>query len=137
MSSEPTNPYAPMAHVESDEAWELAGQELDAKNVRLIRVGRTVVTWEKLRLAYNLILACVTVLAIGFCMIYSPVSIDTLGLIGTVVVGALFANPCFCLGPLIDGYLSWFGWRSTFSTGVIFLLGTLLSIVLVALSVIQ
>lgn len=137
MSNEPANPYAPTDNIENDEGWELAGQKLDAKNVRLIRVGRTFVTWEKLRLVYNLILLCVTVLTCGFCVMCLPVSIDEGDLIGRVIVGALLANLCFCLGPLIDGYLSWFGWRSTFSTSVLFLFGTLLSIVLAALSIIS
>ncbi len=134
-SGESTNPYTPTIHVD-DEGWELTGQTLDAKNVRLIRVGRTVVTWEKLRLVYNLILACVTLLISGYCFWRFHDVINPERLFGTVATGMFFANVCFCLGPLIDVYLSWFGWRSPFTTGVIFLIGTLIAITLAAFAIV-
>ena len=133
--NEPANPYAPTVHVDNDEGWELTGQTLDATSVRFIRVGRTIVSWEKLRLAYNLILAFVTVLTCGLLLFFSFAPFNVGRLIGTVVVGVIVANACFCLGPLIDGYLSWFGWRSALTTGVLFAIGMLISIPLAVFAV--
>ena len=135
MSNEPTNPYAAPINVNNDEGWELTGQTLDAANVRFIRVGCTVVTWEKLRLLYNLILACVTVLTCGFLCVFSFAPFNVTRLIGTIVVGMFFANACFCFGGFADGYLSWFGWRSPFTTVVIFVIGTLISVPLTVFAV--
>ena len=133
--NDPANPYAPPVHVDHDEDWELTGRTLAASSVRFIRVGRTVVRWEKLRLAYNLILAFVTILTCGLLLVFSFAPFNVGRLIGTVVVGVIVANACFCLGPLIDGYLSWFGWRSALTTGVLFAIGMLISIPLAVFAV--
>lgn len=135
--AEPINPYAPTVNVDHDEGWELTGQTLDAASVRFIRVGRTVVTWEKLRLLYNLILACVTVVMCGILLFSKSFSFNLAEkLVEISIAGMIIANACFCLGPLIDGYLSWFGWRSPAITWGLFLLGTLISIPLAAFAIV-
>jgi hypothetical protein len=43
---------------------------------------------------------------------------------GELVICAFAANVGFCLGPLVDCYLTWFGFRHTAVTGTLFVLGT-------------
>ena len=132
---EPTNPYASPVHADNDGGWELTGQTLDAKNVRYMRVGRTVVTWEKLRLLYNLILACVTVLTCVFFLSFMSVPFNVENVIKAVIGMTFVANACFCLGPFVDVYLSWLGWRSAFTTGTFFVVGMLISIPLTVITI--
>ena len=130
------NPYAaPVQDVGDNEEWEFGGQKLDAANARYIRVGRTAVTWEKLRLLYNLILACVTVLTAVLLLVFSHAPMNPERLMLQVFFGVFFANVFFCMGPLVDGYLSWLNLRSAFTTAGIFVLGTIVAIFLTILTV--
>ena len=85
------------------------------------RIGRLAVTWEKLRFLYNLIL----VVAILLAAFARPVRLTGTGFWSEIVLGILVANAAYCLGPLIDGYLNWFGLRLKWMTLVLFGLGTL------------
>ena len=61
--------------------------------------------WEKLRLRYNAILIPWTVLMVvmfGRMVADSEILFD-------VVVGGVIANVFFCLGPVLETYLVWFG----------------------------
>ncbi len=83
-------------------------------------IGRVMVTWEKLRLIYNGIGLFPTLILV-FGAATSPVEI----------AGCAFvANVCYCLGPVLEGYLVWFGVRSRVATAILFLLGTMVMLVL-------
>ena len=47
-----------------------------------------------------------------------------------VIAGGFFANLCFCAGSFIDGYLTWFGFRHRLVTCVLFVTGTMFTMVL-------
>ncbi len=110
------NPYR-SPRVTQVESGAAAG---DTAAGRFAELGRVMVTWEKLRVLYNL-MGAVPTLLIAFWL---PVSLKRLLLV------ALFANMCFCLGPLVDGYLTWFGIRHPAVTWILFVLGTLTMLLL-------
>lgn len=86
--------------------------------------------WEKLRVAYNAVLLAESLF---FLAVYSAMGMirnpGTLILIALAVSG-LGANVCFCAGPVVDGYCHRFGFGSRWTSLVIFVLGTLLSMAL-------
>ncbi|MCY2932080.1 MAG: hypothetical protein NTV86_21825 [Planctomycetota bacterium] len=87
-----------------------------AEAVRLEQLGRVIVTWEKLRLVYNAIGFFPAVLIVMIPTLYQPLV--------KLAVWAILANLCFCLGPLVDGYLTWFGFRRKAVTVVLFVIIT-------------
>jgi hypothetical protein len=100
---------------------------LSDRDHRCLTVGQVVVTWEKLRILYNGILGveAIFVFFAGWSMGNNPGDI-----LESLLLGALIANLCFCAGPVIDGYLSWFGFRSRAITWVIFLIGLGIAVLL-------
>ncbi len=100
---------------------EMPGDDTKSpRSAKLEELGGLMVTWEKLRLLYNLIgLAPTLFIAV---VAQSPI----VELAACVFV----ANLCFCLGPLIDGYLTWFGVRQRAVTIILFVLGTMLMLLL-------
>ena len=96
------------------------------------KVGRVAVTWEKLRLLFNLILVGVTVVAIPM----SPVLPADGRFVSDLVLGVVVSNALFCLGPLIDGYLTWFGLRSNAITTFLFVSGTAVTSLLALYSIV-
>lgn len=72
--------------------------------------------WEKLRIAFNAILAAVALLSAG-----SSISEGAFWLF--LVRGALEANLCFCLGPVVEGYLRLLGSNRQAARWVVFSLG--------------
>jgi hypothetical protein len=111
----PENPYRSPEAV-SVESPGPGGMEA----TKFAQVGRVVVTWEKLRVVYNAIGIIPTVLIAIFVRHF------LVGLVECVVL----ANLCFCFGPLIDGYLTWFGFRHKAVTIVLFVLGTCIMLLL-------
>ena len=84
------------------------------------KIGRAMATWEKLRLVYNAIgLVPTLILVLGATT--SPFEI---------AVCVLVANACYCVGPVLEGYLVWFGIRSRVATAILFLLGTMVMLLL-------
>src|SRR5579864_3672300 len=55
--------------------------------------------WEKLRLLYNGLLIVVVLVRFEF----------NFRVILFFVEPAIYANLCFCAGPVAEGYLTWFG----------------------------
>ena len=86
------------------------------------RIGHCVVLWEKLRFVYTLVLLIAIVLAV----VSRPVG-GGVDFWSEVILGILVANIAYCLGPLVDGYLNWFGLRLKWMTIVLFGCGTALS----------
>ena len=91
------------------------------------RVGKVVVTWEKLRILYNGVLVAIVVLVFAGGTVAGRVTDDSFSVwefAEMLIVGCLTANVAFCAGPAVDGYLSWFGLRHPAVTLVLFLVGT-------------
>lgn len=100
---------------------------------RLVNLGQIALAWEKLRLWYNAVLAIVALLAV--------VSVDASLLVEprameSMILAALAANACFCVGPLLEGYITWFvrpvPWlrRWIFGIGTLGAVGLTLGVVL-------
>ncbi len=92
-------------------------------------LGRVVVTWEKLRLVYNVV---VGVAALLLTMLMPGHILVRPQLVERIVEGAIFANLCYCAGPMIDGYLTWFGVRHPLITAGLFAAGTFLTVAFAA-----
>jgi hypothetical protein len=96
------------------------GPDDPGRSSKLEEIGGVALTWEKLRLVYNVIGFFPTALIV---VVIRPPFIE-------VAFCVFLANLCFCLGPLIDGYLTWFGIRHRAVTVILFALGTLLMLLL-------
>ena len=96
----PSNPYDPptasLAITEPSEPSE------DRFHV----LGKTIVAWEKLRFVYNAVMGIFVVAVIAFSWSTGGVRFTP-----EIFAGAVLANLLYCLGPLVDGYLTWFGLR--------------------------
>jgi hypothetical protein len=55
--------------------------------------------WEKLRLLYNGLLIVAVLIRFQFILEVIPFFVEP----------AIYANLCFCAGPVAEGYLCWFG----------------------------
>jgi hypothetical protein len=113
MSSPTDNPYA--SPPEADAALPTYPPADSAKEVFL--------AWEKLRLIYNCLLAVVS-LSAGYAWLGVRDIIDFLTFL---FEGAIGANLCFCLGPVIEGYLSLMGVNRRKVRLLLFVLGTLIA----------
>lgn len=85
--------------------------------------------WEKLRLAYVAVLAVASLALVAVCG--SPWTSAIKALLG----GAVAANILYFAGPALETYVCWLGWRGTWLRGVLFLGGTLLSLLLAAITI--
>lgn len=91
----------------------------------LLGIARNVfLAWEKLRIIYLGILTLFTFFLVGFSGLlnYSVVM--------SIVFGAFFANVLYFAGPVIDTYIRWLGYRSSWPRWVMFVCGTILSLLL-------
>jgi hypothetical protein len=88
---------------------------------------RTFLAWEKLRLLYNAVLVVETI-AIGLAA--HPLLLQPEFWVSSVM-GAVFANACFFLGPIIETYVAWLGHPSRTLRLVMFIVGTVVSCLLV------
>lgn len=84
----------------------------------------TFLAWEKLRIAYIAILAVISLLLIG------PSGLLNRRLLILTVEGALFANAAYFAGPIVETYVKWLGYNRSWPRWVMFVGGTLLSIIL-------
>jgi hypothetical protein len=77
--------------------------------------------WERLRIYFNLILLAETLL----------LGLVAMGLLWPHLlecfVGALVANVCFCVGPMLEGYAEGIGVPRGVARGVIFVMGMLVA----------
>ncbi len=83
--------------------------------------------WEKLRLLYIAILTIFTLFLMGPSGLYSP------AIIFIVITGAIGANILYFAGPITETYIRWLGYHKSWPRWVLFISGTLLSILLVLL----
>jgi hypothetical protein len=90
-------------------------------------------TWEKLRLVYNSVLAVETMTLL---QMFPPkrANLTTLALLAFACVAA---NVCFCVGPVLNGYAHWMGFRHPAVRTGLFIAGMLLAFFLAALVVIK
>ncbi len=92
------------------------------RDLPTFRVGQTVVTWEKLRWAYNGVLVVVVLL----CLLMRPEWLSSLAALGMVLaMGFVVSNICFTVGTLLMAYLAWGGIQSRVMTVVLFTAGTI------------
>ena len=118
------NPYqAPISS-------KVEGKKSDNPN-RTVEFGLLVRKWEKYRLIYNVALISTTVLGM-LAFVVDPLQAD---LWAVIFLGACIANLLFMLGPSIDGYLQVVGLRHPLYGLFIFGCGTLLAVILAALTV--
>ncbi len=74
--------------------------------------------WEKLRVAFNAVLVVVVLLSAGSALRDRAFWLFLVG-------AALQANLCFCLGPVVEGYLSLLGSNRLIARGIVFSLGVM------------
>jgi hypothetical protein len=113
-----SNPYEPPLH-------PCAKDDPNAppKRVRCdfgIVIGR----WEKLRLVYNGLLV---LLVLGTTFVAFPQHAGFPEYWMSIAAGAVAANVCYFLGPLIEGYVTCFGGWHFVLTILLFCAGTLLA----------
>jgi hypothetical protein len=125
---ETVNPYRAPESTPGEEDWIApADPAMLRRERKYAAIGRVMVTWEKLRVVYNATLG-LTVIAVGVTLI--GVSSGGVWVFRVATLGAVVANVCFCAGPVVDGYLTWLGFRSPIITGVLFVAGTSLAMLL-------
>lgn len=85
--------------------------------------------WERLRIAYIVVLGVVT-LAITGTRMFEP------RIFAMVGVGAVVTNLCFFAGPIVETYVRWLGCERKWVRWILFIGGTILSaiVALVALA---
>lgn len=97
----------------------------EAVQTSLLEIAKSVfLAWEKLRIVYLMILALITVLLIGLSGILN------LRLLRLIVLGAVVANVAYFAGPTIETYVRWLGYNRAWPRWVMFIGGTLISILL-------
>src|SRR5262245_13974135 len=79
--------------------------------------------WEKLRVVFNAALVFVVLLSAGSALLDGKFW-------HFLAEGALIANLCFCLGPVAEGYLIFFGVNRQAVRWIVFALGALLGCLL-------
>ena len=100
-------------------------------DLRPQEVGKAFLHFEKLRIAYNGLLLA----AVVFQLLVWQDWLDSLVETGTkLVMGCVMANVCYSTGTMICAYLAYLGIRHKVVHYGIFLLGTAVSIPLVALT---
>jgi ABC-type branched-subunit amino acid transport system permease subunit len=99
--------------------------ESEFAQMSLLPIARSVfLAWEKLRIVYVIILAFITILLAGATGIFN------LALVRLIVLGAVVANVAYFAGPTIETYVRWLGYNRNWPRWVMFIGGTLLSIIL-------
>ncbi|MCB9673030.1 MAG: hypothetical protein H6736_11650 [Alphaproteobacteria bacterium] len=116
----------------ADEVLEAPRVPVQEVDPRLAAVGAVVVRWEKLRVAYNLLLGLWTVL-LTLPLLFRPWLSFTF--LDIVFVGAIVANAAFTAAPLLESYITWFVGPNRFVSPVLFSLGTLFTMLLAAATV--
>ncbi len=89
-------------------------------------IARSVfLAWEKLRIAYILILAVVTLLLTGMS---GANAFRNWQLLPLIVVGAFVANIAYFAGPSVETYVRWLGYNKIWPRWFMFVVGTLFAI---------
>ena len=121
------NPYsAPQA----DDSSKVDRQDVSPPD-SLGKIGKRVfLAWEKLRLAYIGILVTFTIL----------IGLPQLGQLGfwvLAIFGGIVANLCYFLGPIVETYVTWLGFRSLAVRWTMFVLGTLFTMASAAVTILS
>jgi hypothetical protein len=115
----PENPYSA-----STQHRATLAEEIETEQSLMGIARRTFLAWEKLRIIYVGLLAAVTLVMIGVSgALNRPV-------VFLVVGGAVFANLAYFAGPMVETYLRWLGYRRAWLRWVMFIGGTLFSMIL-------
>lgn len=110
---------------------EQGGEKFGKAGARLVFLR-----WEKLRLAYNVIVGLVGLVAIAPFLIdrFDPGFLYGAAPMRALLAGALVygitANAAYFLGPALECYVRWLGLRSPWLTRVLFGAGTLCSVLI-------
>ena len=119
------NPYSSPT-VESQSNVTAAAVDQDSS---LSTIARTVfLAWERLRLVYIAVLGLFTLLLTGLS--FAGPQLPKAHTILIVVAGAIVANVCYFAGPVVETYISWLGYRRNWVRWVLFVGGTLLTMML-------
>lgn len=114
------NPYA----ISTEQSVETFDAKLP-NDESLLSIAKTVfLAWEKLRVIYLCILTLLTFFLVGFSGMFN------FSLMISIMFGAFFANAFYFAGPVIDTYIRWLGYTHSWPRWVMFVGGTILSIVL-------
>ncbi len=98
-----SNPYASPSNTATDVA------SADFRDLFL--------SWERLRIVFNGVLVALTLLC-GMASLADP------KFWWTAMLGGFVTNVCFCVGPILDGYVTWlFGRRVRWVQVALFLIG--------------
>ena len=84
------------------------------------------VAWERLRLIYNSVL----LLVVLSCLTRG--TREELPSLAYLIICAFMANICFCIGPVVEGYLVFLGMQRPIVRIVVFCVGTLFACLLTA-----
>ncbi len=102
---------------------------------QLAQIGEVFVAWEWLRIWYNVVLACVALVAI---LLIEPSLLLDVMILEQLAVAAIGANACFLAGPLLEGYVTWWWRPARWLRMPVFILGTLgaclLTLIVVAMA---
>lgn len=110
------NPFsAPVA-----EATELIGGiAANGPHATLGQIAKRVfLDWEKLRLAYIGIL-------VAFTLLLGASHLDKFEFWFVTILGGVIANVCFFIGPIVETYVTWLGFRVRWLRWLFFALGTM------------
>lgn len=88
--------------------------------------------WEKLRVVYNVVLAAVV---LAFWAGGRGSGLGDPAFLRHLARCCLGANLCFCAGPVVNAYAHWLGLRHVAVTVALFVLGTTLSVLVAAGSI--
>ena len=115
------NPYAT---AESSEEHN----PLSAASVTLAQTARQIfLAWERQRPVYNGVVATV---ACTMSLLDLHRTVASVRFWVSVIIGGVFANICYLAAPLLETYATWLGYRGSLLRTVLFILGTLLTLVL-------
>ena len=118
------NPFSPPTESTSS----VAMSNVDNVQRSLLVIARsTFLAWEKLRIAYVSILIVITVLLV---LLVGPAGFLNRRLLLMTVEGAIVANVAYLAGPTIETYVKWLGYDRPWPRWVMFIGGTLLTIIL-------
>jgi hypothetical protein len=108
-----------VAPADDDDDFDLPPPSIRANNAGAMEVF---FAWEKLRLVYNGVLLVVSLSICGWAVVDVVVE---------AVLAALCANLMYCAGPVGECYLTWFGVPGVAARSLLFVLGLVLSVLIV------
>lgn len=114
------NPYASPATT--------SDAELSPERERYAQLGEVFVSWEWLRIWYNVVLSVVALVGV---LLVKPQMLLQFNELESMAAAAIGANACFFAGPIVEGYITWWFGPVVWLRKGIFALGTLFSVFLV------